>query len=185
MAKPTRSEPSTLRLRWFGKEVALQTHVKDKYGRTLADVLMTDGTNVNHELVKQGWCWWDRKYAPLDTELEHLEQSAREAKRGLWADAAPIPPWVYRKARRGQSLDLSDMLLPPRPLGTEPAYVSLFDAANRPHAFVIVHIPHIAHFCLNTISSTNAYGLLGICVGVQPDFLTIKPLDHIVIALNT
>ena len=24
---------------------------------------------------------------------------AREAKKGLWVDPAPIPPWVYRKAR--------------------------------------------------------------------------------------
>jgi hypothetical protein len=29
----------------FGKEVALQTYRKDKYGRTLADVLLPDGTN--------------------------------------------------------------------------------------------------------------------------------------------
>jgi len=38
----------------FGKEVTLQTHGKDKYGRTLADVLLPDGTNVNHALVKDG-----------------------------------------------------------------------------------------------------------------------------------
>ena len=59
--------------------------------------------NVNHTLVKAGWCWWYRKYAPADTVLERLEQDAREAKKGLWADPAPIPPWVYRKARRGQA----------------------------------------------------------------------------------
>jgi micrococcal nuclease len=41
----------------FGKEVTLQTHGQDKYGRTLADDLLKDGTNVNHELVKEGWCW--------------------------------------------------------------------------------------------------------------------------------
>jgi micrococcal nuclease len=40
----------------FGKEVTLQTHGKDKYGRTLADVLLPVGMNVNHELVKDGWC---------------------------------------------------------------------------------------------------------------------------------
>lgn len=40
----------------FGKNVTLQIRGKDKYGRTLADVLLTDGTNVNQELVKQGWC---------------------------------------------------------------------------------------------------------------------------------
>ena len=42
--------------------------------------------------------------------LEGLEKAAREAKKGLWVDPAPIPPWVYRKARRGQSLDLSDLV---------------------------------------------------------------------------
>jgi micrococcal nuclease len=82
----------------------------DKYTRTLADVLLLDGTNVNQTLVEDGWCWWYRKYAPDDTVLEGLEKEAREVKKGLWADPAPIPPWVYRKARRGQSLDLSDLV---------------------------------------------------------------------------
>jgi endonuclease YncB( thermonuclease family) len=100
----------------FGKDVLLQTHGQDKYGSTLADVLLRDGTHVNHELVKDGWCWWYRKYAPRDTVLEGLEKDAREAKIGLRVDPAPIPPWVYRKARRGQSLDLSDLV----PLESEP-----------------------------------------------------------------
>ena len=52
------------------REVTLQTYGKDKYGRTLGDVFLLDGTNVNHELVKQGWCWWYRKYAPGDVVLE-------------------------------------------------------------------------------------------------------------------
>jgi hypothetical protein len=73
-------------------------------------VLLSDGTNVNHALVKDGWCWWYRKYAPFNSELEKLESEARAAKKGLWVDLAPIPPWVYRKARRGQSLDLSDLV---------------------------------------------------------------------------
>ena len=94
----------------FGKEVTLQTYGKDKYERTLADVLLPDGINVNHALVKEGWCWWYRKYAPGNSELEKLEQSAREAKKGLWQDPVPVPPWVYRKAKHGQSLDLSDLV---------------------------------------------------------------------------
>jgi hypothetical protein len=64
-----------------------------------------NGTNVNHELVKEGWCWWYRKYAPGNGELEKLEKDAREAKKGLWADPAPVPPWVFRKTKRGQTLD--------------------------------------------------------------------------------
>ena len=81
----------------FGRDVILQTHGQDKYGRTLADVLLRDGTNVNHELVKDGWCWWYRKYAPRDAVLEELEKAARDAKKGLWVDPAPVPPWEWRK----------------------------------------------------------------------------------------
>jgi micrococcal nuclease len=81
----------------FGKDVTLDTHGQDKYGRTPGDVFLLDGTHVNHTLVKDGRCWLYRKYAPLNTELEKLVKDAREAKQGLWADPSPIPPWVYRR----------------------------------------------------------------------------------------
>ena len=84
----------------FGKEVTLQTHGKDKYKRTLADVILPDGMSLNQELVKQGWCWWYRKYAPGDTVLEGLESEAREARKGLWVDPEPVPPWEWRKRSR-------------------------------------------------------------------------------------
>ena len=85
----------------FGKEVTVQTYGHDKYKRTIGDVILPDGMNLNQELVKQGWCWWYRKYAPADTVLEGLETEAREAKKGLWVEPNPVPPWSYRKARRG------------------------------------------------------------------------------------
>ena len=76
------------------------TYGLDKYGSTLRDVLLLDGTHLNQELVKDGWCWWYRKYAPDDTVLEGLEQETREAKIGLWADPLPVPPWEWRKSKR-------------------------------------------------------------------------------------
>lgn len=81
----------------FGKEVTIQTHGYDKYKRTIGDVFLPDGTNVNHTLVKDGWCWWYRKYASRDVMLEGLEVEARKARRGLWADPQPVPPWEWRK----------------------------------------------------------------------------------------
>ncbi len=62
-------------------------------------VILPDGTNVTRTLVKDGWCWWYRKYAPLNTELEQLEKSAQEAKKGLWAEPNPMPPWEWGKSR--------------------------------------------------------------------------------------
>jgi micrococcal nuclease len=76
----------------LGRKVTLQTYGHDKYTRTLTDVLLPDGTNVNHTMVKEGWCWWYRKDAPGDTVLEELERDAREGKKGLWADPQSVPP---------------------------------------------------------------------------------------------
>jgi micrococcal nuclease len=67
----------------YGKEVTLQTHDLDKYGCTIADVILPDGMSLNQELVKQGWCWWYRKYAPGDRVLEGFEKDTREAWKGL------------------------------------------------------------------------------------------------------
>ena len=53
--------------------------------------------NVNHELVKEGWCWWDRPHAPESAILEALEAEARDASRGLWIDPSPVSPWAWRK----------------------------------------------------------------------------------------
>ncbi|MGC4095722.1 MAG: thermonuclease family protein [Nitrospira sp.] len=75
----------------FALEVTLEIHGKDKHGRVLADALLADGTNVNHALVKDGWCRWSRKSAPKAAALEQLEAEAREGKRGVWADSDPVP----------------------------------------------------------------------------------------------
>ena len=84
----------------FGRTVTIQTQDTDKYKRVVAHVLLADETNVNQKLVKDGWCWWYRKYAPGDATLATLETTAREAKRGLWVDPYPIPPWEWRKPMR-------------------------------------------------------------------------------------
>ncbi|MDH5740434.1 MAG: thermonuclease family protein, partial [Nitrospira sp.] len=62
----------------FAMQVTVEPHGKDKYGRIIADVLLADGTNVNHALVKEGRCWWSRRSAPHNAELERLELEARE-----------------------------------------------------------------------------------------------------------
>lgn len=84
----------------FSMDVTLQILGKDKHGRVVADVLLPDERNLSQTLVQQGWCWWDRKQAPGDTQLEALEKEAREAQRGLWADQDPVPPWEWRKNSR-------------------------------------------------------------------------------------
>jgi len=60
----------------FGREVTLETFGNDNYGRTIADLLLSDGTHVNHTLVNQGWCY--RKYAPGNAVLEGFEKESRQ-----------------------------------------------------------------------------------------------------------
>lgn len=80
----------------FGKDASLRVTDTDRYGRTVA-VVTIGGKVVNHELVRAGLAWWYRQYAPGDRTLERLENEARRAKRGLWADKSPTPPWEFRR----------------------------------------------------------------------------------------
>jgi endonuclease YncB( thermonuclease family) len=80
----------------FGKEVTLEMHGVDKYGRTIADVSLPDGVNINIELVRNGSCWWFQPDAPDNVILAELQRRARKSGIGLWADPHPIPPWEWR-----------------------------------------------------------------------------------------
>jgi endonuclease YncB( thermonuclease family) len=71
---------------------------RDRYGRTLGEVLLPDGTSLNRTLVRMGWAWNFTHYSK-DPLLTDLEAQARAAQRGLWADPNPVPPWLYRKQR--------------------------------------------------------------------------------------
>ena len=81
----------------FRKVVTVNVRGRDKYGRTVAEVVLPDGRTLNEELVIQGLAWQYRKYSH-DPRLALMETEAREAKRGLWADPDPVPPWEWRKA---------------------------------------------------------------------------------------
>jgi endonuclease YncB( thermonuclease family) len=82
----------------FGKTVVVRVRGRDRYGRTIADVFLPDGRNLNQEVVRAGYAWWYRRYS-VDQRLAVLEAEARSARRGLWADRNPQPPWEWRKGR--------------------------------------------------------------------------------------
>lgn len=68
---------------------------KDRYGRTLADVLV-DGKSVNEALVATGAAEWYESYASEDADLarrlEAAEANAKHARLGLWAACATAAP---------------------------------------------------------------------------------------------
>ena len=84
----------------FGKVVTVHPSRKDRYGRTVADVILPDGSILNHELVRRGAAWWYRKFAPNDRSLARIESEARTARVGLWSQPNPTPPWDWRRSAK-------------------------------------------------------------------------------------
>lgn len=89
----------------YGREVELEIHGVDIYGRTLATLYVWYGNelrNVNESMVMKGHAWVYRKYyAHLPQErrqqLLSIERWARSKRAGLWRVDNPIAPWDWRK----------------------------------------------------------------------------------------
>jgi endonuclease YncB( thermonuclease family) len=71
----------------FGKSARVVEVDRDRYSRTVGQ-LYVGNLDVNAELVRQGYAWVYRKYAKQQL-LYDLEDEARAAKQGLWADRHP------------------------------------------------------------------------------------------------
>jgi micrococcal nuclease len=102
---PERGQAFNKRARAFmdslvaGKQIRVVVRDKDRYGRTVGDAYLSDGTYVNAEIVRAGYAWQFRKYS-TDPEVARLENAARSQRLGLWEDAHAIPPWEFRKGKR-------------------------------------------------------------------------------------
>lgn len=84
----------------FGQIVTVRSAGSDPYRRTLGEVILPDGRSLNRELVANGLAWHYRRFS-ADRDLARLEGEARAARRGLWSDPNPIPPWEFRRRGRG------------------------------------------------------------------------------------
>lgn len=82
----------------FQKKVSVRIYDTDRYGRKVGEVLI-NGKSLNKELVRAGFAWQYKQYSK-DPDLAKLEIEARNAKRGLWSDPAPIPPWEFRHGKK-------------------------------------------------------------------------------------
>lgn len=55
-------------------------------------------------MVQEGMAWHYKQYSK-DEALAKAETEAKEKKRGLWADANPIPPWDFRRGKTADNPD--------------------------------------------------------------------------------
>lgn len=94
-----------------GERVDVIAYNKDRYGRTIAKLVILDEhcqehcaakNDVGLRLIAAGLAWHYKSYSMIQTPQDRVdyanaEVSARQQRFGLWAGHDPVPPWVYRK----------------------------------------------------------------------------------------
>jgi endonuclease YncB( thermonuclease family) len=96
----------------FQKEVSVHWRKRDRYGRIVGKVMVQSpdcpgcpkNLDVGQAQLSVGLAWWYRKHASEQSpdgrgRYESEEMQARARRVGLWRDAAPVPPWEFRKAQ--------------------------------------------------------------------------------------
>jgi endonuclease YncB( thermonuclease family) len=78
-----------------GKSAQVDDRGKDRYGRTL-DRVTCASIDANAEQLRRGMAWVYERFAPKDSPLYALQLEAQTARRGLWHEPRPVPPWEWR-----------------------------------------------------------------------------------------
>jgi len=96
------------------KQVTVQWEKQDRYGRIIGVVRFTpevcltpaclNRVDAGYEQIAAGFAWHFKQHAKEQRRDDReryaaAEEQARAAKRGLWADPAPVPPWEWRRAK--------------------------------------------------------------------------------------
>ena len=84
-----------------GKQVLVETSKVDRYGRKVGKVIV-EGLDANLAQIEAGFAWhykaYEREQSVVDRQAyDKAEEHAREARKGLWQDREPVPPWEWRR----------------------------------------------------------------------------------------
>lgn len=101
----------------MNKQVKIVVNNTDRYKRQVAKVVLPvenceqrlcDGeTDVNLKAIEAGHAWWYKEYARSQSSEDRLlyeaaEDQARNSRKGLWQQTAPLAPWQWRTEQRNQ-----------------------------------------------------------------------------------
>jgi endonuclease YncB( thermonuclease family) len=81
-----------------GKDVRAECKTRDRYGRHICEIAV-GSTDADLEQVRRGMAWAYRKYT-RNAAYFQAENEAKIAKRGLWSEPNPTPPWQWRHRRK-------------------------------------------------------------------------------------
>jgi endonuclease YncB( thermonuclease family) len=84
-----------------GKKVVVEYTKRDRYKRIVGKVLLS-GKDMNLRQIEAGMAWHYKKYEKVQSvedreRYAETEIRAREARRGLWREPNPVPPWEWRR----------------------------------------------------------------------------------------
>jgi len=82
----------------LGRTVRVIPMGKDRQKRVSADVRVDDAS-LNDRMIRDGLGWHNFRQSK-DRRLRTLQAAARAERKGLWADADPIPPWDWARGIR-------------------------------------------------------------------------------------
>lgn len=80
----------------FQEQAKVELIAKDRYGRSVGKVNCRE-TDAGAAQVALGMAWVYDRYSKPGSPLYPLQDAAKTAKRGLWSDNIPVPPWEWRK----------------------------------------------------------------------------------------
>lgn len=83
-----------------GLPVKLSIDGGRSYNRYVGRITLADGRDLGLVLIEQGLAWWSQKFAPLAMDYAAAMTAAHAARRGLWSQAKPVPPWEWRSRRK-------------------------------------------------------------------------------------
>jgi micrococcal nuclease len=135
----------------FGKDIAVKQSGEDKYGRTLGHVYIGK-QHVNRELVSEGFAWHYKEYNG-DPDLAAAEKEARSAKRGLWRDDVPMPPWDFRRAPKAT---VKSPTKPSTDAGTPTVYIT--DTGKKYHREGCASLSRSKHAVSLADAQSQGYG---------------------------
>ncbi|MES2714647.1 MAG: thermonuclease family protein [Pseudomonadota bacterium] len=76
------------------KAAEVRPTAHDRWGRTVAHVSCA-GSDASAAQVQAGLAWAFTRYLK-GPEMPRLEEAARAARVGLWAEPEPMAPWLWR-----------------------------------------------------------------------------------------
>lgn len=101
----------------LNKNVKIVVNNTDRYKRQVAKVVLpVEGceqrlcegeTDLNLKAIEAGHAWWYKEFARSQSSEDRVlygeaEDQARNSRKGLWQQTAPLAPWQWRTEQRNQ-----------------------------------------------------------------------------------